>query len=370
MAQRAVARLAAGRRALGTGGESRAPGPAGAVPSAAVDTATTQPDLDRLTWRPLTAADVPALTRLLAAIEAVDDTGEHYGEDDLVAELGDPSVDLARDTLAVLAPDGELLGYGGLRGASGEVRDVDRVWLDGGVLPAARGRGLGRRLLQWQEGRGAEVHRERHPEAPGELVVAVYDTVPSRAALVRAAGYAPVRWFNDMERDLRPDAAPLPVVPPAPAGLRLVPYDPALDDAVRHAHRDAFAGHWGSTPPDPERWAHWFTGAQSFRPELSLLVLDGDEVAAYLLSYSWAAEAEATGVREAWIGQLGTRGPWRRRGLGSLLLSAALAGYRDAGYHQAGLDVDSENASGALGLYERLGFVVDHRSVTWSKPLD
>ena len=68
-------------------------------------------------------------------------------------------------------------------------------------------------------------------------------------------------------------------------------------------------------------------------------------------------------MREAWIGQLGTRAAWRRRGLASLLLATALTAFRDAGYERAALDVDSENATGALGLYERLGFIVSHRSV-------
>lgn len=330
-----------------------------------MDAVLTEPGLDRLTWRPLTAADVPAWARLLAAIEATDRTGENYGEADLAEELADPALDLARDTLVAATPEGELLAFGGLRG-SASIRDADRIWLDGGVHPAVRGRGLGRRVLAWQERRGAELHRERHPDVPGELQVGVYDTAGSRTALVRAAGYAPSRYFNDMERDL---TVGLPPVPPVPDGLRLVPFDAGHDEATRLAHREAFADHWGSIPPDPERWRHWYTGAQSFRPDVSLLVLDGDEVAAYLLSYFWAADAEVTGVREAWIGQVGTRPAWRRRGLASLLLGTALAVYRDAGYQQAGLDVDSENPTGALGLYERLGFTVAHRSVTWSKQL-
>ena len=330
-----------------------------------MDGVLTVPALDRLAWRPVAAADVPALTRLVAAIEAVDRTGESYDESDVADDLADPSVDPPRDTLAAVGPDGEVWAYGALRGAAG-VRDVDRIWLEGGVHPALRGRGLGRRILQWQDARAAERHRERHPEVPAEVLVSVYESAPSRAALVRAAGYAPVRYFNNMRRDL---STPLPRVPAVPDGLRMITFDPAYHEAVRRAHWEAFAGHWGATPPDPERWQHWYTGHRSFRPELSRLVLDGDEVAAYLLTYFFAAEAEATGIREAWVGQLGAREAWRRRGLASLLLAAALHAYRSAGYGQAGLDVDSENPTGALGLYERLGFVPDRRWVAWSRQL-
>ena len=47
--------------------------------------------------------------------------------------------------------------------------------------------------------------------------------------------------------------------------------------------------------------------------------------------------------------------------MASTLLSHALAEYRSAGYAEASLDVDSENPTGALGIYERAGFVVESR---------
>ena len=318
-----------------------------------------------LTWRALTPADVPAVTRLFAAIEAVDATGEHYAEDDVATELADESIDLARDTFAAVDPAGEVVGWAGVRGSSA-VLDVDRVYVDGGVLPAARGRGLGRRLLEWGERRAAELHREKHPDKPGATSVVVHENATSKDALVRAAGYTPVRWWYGMQRGLDAD---LPAVPPVPDGLALVPYARERDEAVRQAHREAFAGHWGSTPPDEQRWAHWYTGAPSFRPDVSLLVLDGEEVAAYLLTYFWEADAAATGSREAYVGQIGVRPPWRRRGLGGLLLAAALAAYREAGYDRSALDVDTGNATGALGVYERAGYAVKHRSVSWTKDL-
>lgn len=318
-----------------------------------------------LTWRALTAADAAAVTRLLAAAELVDDTGEHYDESDVAEELADPSVDLARDTLAAVGPDGELVAYASLRGAPA-VRDVDRIHVDGTVLPAARRHGLGRRLLEWAEPRAAELHAERHPGTPAAVALSVPETVPSKEALARARGYTARRWWYEMRRDL---GRPLPEVPPVPAGLTLVPYQPERDEQLRLAHVEAFAGHWGSTPPDAQRWGHWYTGATAFQPGVSRLVLDGDEIAAYLNAYYWAADEAATGVKEAYVGQIGVRPAWRRRGLGSLLLADALAGFAAAGYGRSSLSVDSGNATGALGLYERAGYEVHHRAVTWEKEI-
>jgi mycothiol synthase len=319
-----------------------------------------------LTWRPLTVADAPALARLWAAVEVVEETGEHYDADDVAEELGDPSVDLTRDTVGVLGPDGEFVAWGGLRGSSSEVGDVHRVWADASVLPSARGRGIGRELLRRQRDRARELHASRHPSLPGQFCVMAYSHLDGKLALLRSGGFTEVRWWYDMQRDL---TAPLPAAVPVPDGLRLVPWTPDLDERTRLAHGDAFAGHWGSTAPDRTRWAHWYTGAQAFRPADSLLVLDGDEVAGYLLTYYYTADHEATGVREAWVGQLGVRPGWRQRGLGTLLLGSALRHYADAGYARSGLNVDTGNATGALGLYQRLGYEVTRPSVTWAVPL-
>lgn len=321
--------------------------------------------METVTLRALTQADAPALTRLLAAMEAVDRTGEHFDEDDIADELADSAIDLARDTLTAVGPDGALLGWTAVR-FSPNVTDVDRIWLEGGVLPDRRGEGIGRRLLAWAERRGAALHSARHPSLPGELFVRVPATVPAQEALVRAAGYQPVRYWYDMKRDL---SAPLPPIPAVPDGLRAVPWSASLDEALRRAHGEAFADHWGSTAPDEQRWNQWYTGSRGFQPSLSRVVLDGDRIAAYLLSYFYPADAAATGVREAYIGQVGTLRPWRRRGLGSLLLATGLAAARSEGYAQATLTVDSSNPTGALGLYERAGFAVHHEAVTWAKPV-
>jgi mycothiol synthase len=320
---------------------------------------------DELTWRALRREDAPALARAHAVIEVVDGTGEHFSEEDVRDELEDELLDVGRDTLGALGPDGEFVAFASVRG-SATVGDVDRVFADGAVVPAARGRGHGRRLLEWAEQRAATLHRDRHPDVPGAVCVAVHDSNSSKTALVRAAGYEPTRWEYTMTRSV---ADPLPSIPPAPSGLVPARYGVDRDAAVRQAHRVAFAGQWGFVPPDDRRWSRWFTGSRAFRPDLSRLLLDGDEVAAFLLSYFWEADAAATGIREAFVGQLGVRPQWRRRGVGRLLLATALRSYQQAGYERAALNVDTANPTGALRLYERVGFVVKDTWVTWTKPL-
>jgi ribosomal protein S18 acetylase RimI-like enzyme len=50
-------------------------------------------------------------------------------------------------------------------------------------------------------------------------------------------------------------------------------------------------------------------------------------------------------------------------------MARALVLIRDRGMTTAVLDVDSANPTGALGLYESLGFEIERRSTAWRKPL-
>ncbi|CAN5196051.1 GNAT family N-acetyltransferase [soil metagenome] len=321
-----------------------------------------------LQWRRLRPEDAPAWAELLAAVEAVDATGENLSVEDLDEELADQSVDLTRDSWAVI--DGERMVASGVVSGSTEVWDLHTVHAFGVVHPDYRRRGIGRRLLAAQLDRGEELHYERHPTHPGRLSIRPSDHVTSAQALPKAAGLEPVRHWFDMERDLRQDVPPRRTLGDP---LRLAPFTPARDEDVRRAHNAAFRDHYGSTERDPGEWKQWFTGSRNFRAELSFLVLAGPgddaEIAGYLLGYFYDADFAVHGYREGWIGQLGTLPAWRGRGVASALLTEALASYREAGYEQAALDVDSANASGALGLYERAGFVVTRSATSWVRDL-
>ncbi|MEO8510990.1 MAG: GNAT family N-acetyltransferase, partial [Chloroflexota bacterium] len=82
-----------------------------------------------------------------------------------------------------------------------------------------------------------------------------------------------------------------------------------------------------------------------------------------------ARENELLGVQRGWLDSVFVRRPWRRRGLGAALVARSLDVLRERGLTSAILGVDAENPTGALGLYERAGFVEISREAAWRRPL-
>ncbi|HEY5496272.1 MAG TPA: GNAT family N-acetyltransferase, partial [Candidatus Limnocylindrales bacterium] len=56
-------------------------------------------------------------------------------------------------------------------------------------------------------------------------------------------------------------------------------------------------------------------------------------------------------------------------GVASALISRALRALRDRGMTQAALGVDAQNETGALRLYQRMGFREAARETEWRRPL-
>jgi ribosomal protein S18 acetylase RimI-like enzyme len=207
---------------------------------------------------------------------------------------------------------------------------------------------------------------ERHPEAPGEIDTYAISTNSSALKLFAAGGLEACRYFFHMERDLGAEPVPASAVPD---GLRLVEFDPTYDEALRLTHNEAFLDHWGSTPKDPESWKTWFTGSRGFRAAQSYLVLDGERIAAYVLGYEYVADTAATGTRELYVGHVGTRRDYRGRGAARAALARVMTVAKDAGFQRVSLGVDADNPTGALGLYEKLGFQTKHQQIRHRLPI-
>jgi ribosomal protein S18 acetylase RimI-like enzyme len=151
-----------------------------------------------------------------------------------------------------------------------------------------------------------------------------------------------------------------------PEGLALRPIDRSLAKQVWDADVEAFADHWGGFDGSDAHLARWLANPNT---DLSLWVVafDGDEVAGGIINSIDRQQNEALGIQRGWLNSVFTRRPWRRRGLATALIAHSLRALRDRGMTSAALGVDADNPSGALGLYEGLGFEVDTRSNAWRK---
>lgn len=323
------------------------------------------PALLGLAWRPLAPGDLDALAALIARIEAHDNPPYRTTRDEAGEHLDGAGTDPRFDTLGGFDHAGELRAYAVVRRSPGDLRTV-RAFLEGGVDPLWRRRGVGTALLAWQTARARQVLAASGREVPARIATFVDDGAQGKAEILAAAGFAPRRYYVDMRRDLH---EPIPAVH-LRDGLVLVTWSPELDDQVRRAHNDAFADHWGSEPHTPETWRE---GRTCFAPAWSFVVLDRSDdrspVAGYLLSSRYEQDWPTLGYSEGYIDLLGVRREWRGKRVATALLTQAMRAYAAEGIEYAGLGVDTENPSGAFGIYSALGFEPTHRSTMYSLEL-
>lgn len=268
-------------------------------------------------------------------------------------------VDPQRDGMLALDPDGHALAWG-LVVAPPEPESLVRVFLFGGVDPAHRGRGIGRRMLAWQHDRAREILATSDHALPAWVLSYAADRAPEHGRLLQHAGFEVARYFTTLECDLSSSVTSAAL----PEGVRVVPFDVALSERVRAAKNESFADHWGSQPSTREGWES-MQSLPSFRPELSRIALVGDDVVGFVVTEVNEDDWKRHGVRSGYIGLVGTVREWRGRGLASALLTEVLQAYRAVGFERAVLDVDTENPTGALGVYTRLGFTPTARDVSY-----
>lgn len=308
-----------------------------------------------LTWRPLTREDAQAAADLLNAMETVDRIGEHYIAEDTLTELVDPYADLERGSLAAFDGD-TMIGYMKIR-FKPAADEVHRVFLDGGVHPSYRRRGIGTTLVEAGVAAAKVLHERHHPGLRLAVDVHRPEHIAGLPELMRSRGLAPVRYFRRMEH-------PLGEVTPVDA--RIEPWSEDTGEDFRRVRNEAFADAWGAVPMPADLWRNKITN-QTFRPEVSFLFRDANGVPVGLLvTMSWDADTEATGIRDAHFMVVGTLPGHRKRGVATALLAHAVHAAAEQGYDQASLVVDSASPSGASGVFERAGFVPKAPYIRWA----
>lgn len=229
------------------------------------------------------------------------------------------------------------------------------------VLPDWRKHGIAGALMEWAESHLSEISIE----AGGgnrRFSSSVTTAEQSRIALLENRGYRPARYFFEMIRSLN---EPIPEHP-LPEGLQVRPAQPDQYRKILAASDEAFQDHWGHVPLTENMIKEWMDGPE-FQPHLWQVAWDQDQVAGMILNYIRIDENERYSRKRGYTEDISVRRPWRRRGLATALLSRSLKLLKSQGMLEAGLGVDTENPSGALQLYERLGFMRTQTMVNYRK---
>ena len=177
-------------------------------------------------------------------------------------------------------------------------------------------------------------------------------------ALLRTEGYSPIRYYWRMEIKLQE-------APPAvtfPDNIELRPF--VKDEhavAVWQADNEVFRDHSGSHEYTYEDWSHGKFGNPNFDPTLWMIAWDGNQIAGF------SQNRFRMGI--GWIGTIGVRRPWRKKGLGLALLQHSFGEFYKRGMTTIGLGVDASNPTGATRLYQQAGMYAASEFVTYEKEL-
>lgn len=185
-----------------------------------------------------------------------------------------------------------------------------------------------------------------------------------RATVVEAAGFTPYAWSAYM---VRPNLIDLPTRG-LPAGIDVRPVEPEHLRAIWEADVDAFRDHRFEAEQNETDFQR-FCAEAAHGTELWQVAWEGDTVVGQVRTYVTPGEAERLGRRRAWTEDISTRRDWRGRGLASTLITRSLAELAELGYEEAALGVDLGNPTGALGVYERLGYQVVQRQARYMRPV-
>ncbi|MGH2508334.1 MAG: GNAT family N-acetyltransferase, partial [Ktedonobacteraceae bacterium] len=225
------------------------------------------------------------------------------------------------------------------------------------VRPEYMQRGLDAYLLAQAERRTQQIIPSIRADARATLNTSCTEKNQIYRQTIEQMGFTYVRTSWVMEIEM---AGP-PPAPLWPAGIQLRPFTMEMARDVHAFDEEAFRDHWGFMPIPFEAFENWTLKRADFDPTLWFIPYDGEQIVGSALC-EYAGET-------GWVGGLSIRRPWRRKGVALALLYHAFGEFYRRGIRKVGLDVDSENLTGATRLYERAGMHIVHQTHQYQKEL-
>ena len=234
------------------------------------------------------------------------------------------------------------------------------------LLPEWRHGGIRESMLELNETRIREIAASQGKDRTKVFEVDANNEPNDWKTLLEKNGYRPSWYLFAM---LRPLAESIPDLP-LPNGVDVRPARPEQYKAVWDATAEAMGDERTFTE---ERWNEEaferYLKSSNFSPDLWQIAWEGDQVAGGVHNYIDENENIELKRRWGYTEEIFVRRRWRLKGLAHALIARSCRLLKEKGMDYATLDMEAENPSGALRLYESLGYKKDREFIFYRKPL-
>lgn len=307
--------------------------------------------------------DLESIAGLLTAVFGYDGIPIVQTAVELKEEFVAPSCTIENDVMVVQLEE-KIIGVAYTYFLPSESKE-ERCYIFGGVLPEFRQQGVGTELMTWAVQQGESLLRATGRTLPKYLRTNVSQQNESAARLFAKFGMKPVRFEEDLIREI----TNLPEVN-VNQKYSIIPWDSDRNEEARIVKNLAFQDHWGSTPSSSEHWLQMVNGSTARLDHSFLAVKQQREIVGLLLTHRYESDDDLLGKRIGWIDKLATLAEHRKQSIAKNLIARALHSYAEDGLTHAALSVDTQNPTGAYGLYASLGFELYRGTVTFERQVD
>ncbi len=322
------------------------------------------PAVDSLAFRMFRGSeDFPGMVDVFSASKAVDRQEFSWSVEDMARSFEHPINFSPKKDVLIATIKEKIIGHARVwwtREFSGTRYYHYSVRLD----PHWRGRGIREAMVEWCEIRAREIASGHPASEVGWFYAISSDAETDWTRIIESKGFKPHTYSFHM---LRPSLDDIPDFP-LPTGIEI---RPILKDRLRDLwDADAEASRDGFEPIEwPEELYQQWLNEPMFKPELYIVAWDGDRIAGAVQNHIDDEENSEYRRKRGYTENIHVGRQWRGKGLAKGMLAISFRLLRDMGMTEAALNVDAENPTGALRLYESMGFGVEKRFMHYRKEM-
>ena len=233
------------------------------------------------------------------------------------------------------------------------------------LLPEWRRNGVRNAMLRHNEQRLREMAQTHPADVPHVFQSVVADSEKDWISVLTNEGYSVFRYGFRM---VRPNLGNVPDLP-LPEGIEVRPVKPEHYRAIIDAWNEVCKDMRGQIPISDEDFKG-FQESPIFNPSIWQIAWHNNEVIGTVLNFIDDQENKEYKRKRGHVELISVKRHWRGRGIAKAMIARSFKLLKSHGMTEAALGVDAENPSGALHLYQKMGFQAEKKIIFYRKPMN